>query len=718
MYVQPKYGAQDERLAPVQLEFQEDDIAILLLGDPEEKVVLLSQERLDAFRDALVHCKGNRPAGLVILSCRADMFCAGLDISLLNSHVSEEAIKVFLKGYQDLFNEISSLPFPTAAAISGPCVGGGLELALACRHRIVSDHKSTQIGLPEVKLGLVPGFGGTQRLPRLIGIRPTLDLILSGRMLTPQEALQIGLVHEVVSFHRLRDRAAKLLRGELKASSPRLPMTERFFTYTSLGRKRTCQRASKLVGTQAGHLLPAPAAAIEAVMTGLAEGEDRGLECERSSVTKLLATAESKALIHVYYLTNAAKALGKSAKKTVEHILAVVIGGGTMGAAATCLLAKGECSVVIKDVSEDALARGMTNIRAMLSSMTNVPETEKSFILNRIGTTTSDTSSISNANFALEAVPEDVELKKSVLAEISKSIAHDAVLATNTSALSVSEIASKIDAPSRVVGFHCFNPVMKMPLVEVIRGKHTSDKTLAIAASLAVKLGKLPIIVNDAPGFLVNRIVAPYFAEAIKMLSEGIHPATLDLAAQEFGLQMGPLRLMDEIGLDVVAAVAQSLKRTSARKLEGPDYLDKLLRLGHRGKKSGLGFYNHASPVPVLAPDLRDVLSLPRDGAKADSSRIIERLVFCLINEALSCLDQGVAGFPGKEAAGQIDLASVMGLGFPAFRGGIIYYAETLGPGAVLERMSVLEREHGERFSPWRGIGTRASMGKSFYSAT
>lgn len=698
----------------VRLQYQEDDVVLVELGGPEEKVIAWTMERLESLDQAIEEIRQKHPKGVVFTGPRADMFCVGVDINIYRTLPNKGSTEEFVRGVQALFDRLSALPCPTVAAISGPCLSAGCELALACKYRLCSDHKATNIGFPEVKLGLIPGYGGTQRLPRLIGVRPAIKMIVEGQALTAMEAVSLGLVHEALPYHKLKERAASIIREELQLKSNRLGLKERFFTFSGLGHRILRNGMKPLFSTFKMGASPAGSAALEAIFTGLNAGTEAGLKQEASMIAGLLATPQCRALMHLCFAADGAKALGKSAKKSVEHIHAVVVGGGIMGSAITCLLAKGECSVVMKDTSEEVLTKSSNTIRTLLGAFTTLPETERSFILNRIGTTTFDTANISNANLAIEAVPEDLVLKQSVLGEISKVIAHDAVLATNTSSLPVSEIASKIDHPARLVGMHFFQPALSVPLVEIVHARRSSDKTLAIAASLAVKLGKYPIIVDDVPGFLVNRLLGAYMVEALILLDQGCPVAAMDKAALEFGFMLGPLRMLDEIGLDVALTILTSLKRAYGERMSGPEYVSILVQQGYLGKKSAAGFYTYGEGEPEPAGHLERLLGIAQDNPPATGA-LVDRLVYRLINEAVRCLDEGVAGKAGIEAANQIDLGSAMGFGFPSFRGGIIYHAESIGAGPVLEKLTILERECGPRFSPWRGILARAGTGKSFY---
>ncbi len=698
----------------VVMEYLPSGIPLLRLGHSSERVVTITAERIQSFREAIGQLRAERPKALVISGPSLDMFTAGADLNLIKN-VSDPALGERLAREGQLaFDELQALPFPTIAAISGACVGGGCELVLGCTYRIISDHRSSLIGLPEIKLGILPGFGGTQRLPRLIGLPKALDIILGGKTLRPKQALKCGLVNEIVSTEKLMDRASVIASGEAKPRAIKIPVIDRLLTFTSLGRSFVKKNASKSVQKETKGFYPAPPAALESALVGLERGFETGLRFEAKELGRLIVSPESKALVKLYFLTEASKAIGKGARKSVEQLHAIVVGAGVMGAGIAGVFAKSDCQVILKDSSEAALGKGLSQIKKYLEGLKYLTTQEKSFVLNRIEVTSTTSSNTGNANFAIEAILEEIDIKKKVLADLASQMPQDAIIATNTSSLSVTEIARAIPNPERVVGMHFFNPVPKMPLVEIIRADQSSDKTVAVVAALASKLGKYPIVVKDVPGFLVNRILAPYLNEAVYLLQD--QAATeIDRSALKFGMPMGPIRLLDEVGLDVVAHVQEVMFKGYGERMRGPDYASRLAKLGRMGKKSGSGFYNFHEGEAVPCTELRELLGLKPVTESSDSAHICERLMLSLVNEAVRCLDEGVAGKPSPEAASQIDLGTVMGMGFPPFRGGIFGYADSLGAKKILEDLTRLEAKHGARFSPAPGIAARASKNISFY---
>lgn len=700
-----------------QFEILDSGAALIRLGAPEERVVTLTFERISTLKAILERFTATPPKGVIITGSGTEMFTAGADINAIAAVTDPAVGERLAREGQQIFDLIEQLPCRTVAAISGPCVGGGCELALACTVRICTDIKATTIGLPEVKLGILPGFGGTQRLPRLIGLPRALDIILAGKTLKAQQALRYGLVNEIVSPQTLLSRAEAIALGNSEPKSKPLDLKTKLLTFTGIGRGVVRRQAAASVRKESKGFYPAPPAALEAAVFGLGHGMKAGLDFEARELGRLVVTPESKSLVNLFFLTEQAKGLGKAGRKAVDTISAVVVGAGAMGAGIAGALARSESPVILKDTSEASLKHGLDHIKQGLAKSKSLTEQERSFILNRIETTTRDSANSANANFAIEAIFEDLELKKKVLGDLSKVVAPEAIMATNTSSLSVSEIAAAIPSPERVVGMHFFNPVEKMPLVEIIRGKQTSDKTALVVAALATKLGKFPIIVNDVPGFLVNRILSPYLNEAAFLVADGYAIHDIDNAALAFGMPMGPIRLLDEIGLDVAAHVSEIMVKGYGARMMGPSFAKTLVQGGRKGKKSGGGFYDFQENTASVHPDLRRILGVEKPAQIGEPEIILDRLLMSLVNEAVRCLDEGVAGAPGADAANQIDLGSVMGFGFPPFRGGLLYYADSIGAQKVSVKLEDLHRKLGERFAPSPGILSRAQSGGTFHAA-
>lgn len=678
------------------LENLDGGVMLLRLGDPSEKVVTFTPERLSSLKEIIEKLKLKPPNGLVITGPSLEMFTVGADISLIEKVTDPVVGEKLAKEGQSVFAEIEKLPFRTVAAISGPCVGAGFELALACNYRLISDHPASTVGLPEVKLGIIPGFGGTVRLPKLVGLPKALDIILAGKTVRPKKALSLGLVDEVTPTHALLERARSVAAGSLRLRRKPISFKDKILSGPLKGFVKRSARASVLKQTKGFY--PAPLNALESVFAG-------SYDTEAKLLGKSIVTPESKALTHIFFLTEASKGLGKGAKKHLENFSASVIGAGVMGAGIASILASSGIPVTLKDTSEAALTKARAQLRDYADSLSYLSPSERSALVSRVNATTQDPDG--NVRIVIEAIVENMSVKKKVLAELATKLSEETIIASNTSSLSISEMASEIPNPGRFIGMHFFNPVPKMPLVEIVMGRKTDDKTIALVAGLAVKLGKFPIVVKDVPGFLVNRILTPYLNEAAFLMQEGYRIEDIDKAATDFGLPMGPVRLLDEVGLDVASHVSEIMVKGYGPRMEAPPLAAKLAKTGALGKKSGVGFYDFTSKKPRR--DLASVLALPKQ--KETSPDIQERLIFALLNEAVLCLDEGVAGAPGPDAAKQIDLGSVMGFGFPPFRGGILYWAQKKGFSSIIEKFKDLEKKYGSRFKPTESLTKWAKKG-------
>ncbi|RME58109.1 MAG: fatty acid oxidation complex subunit alpha FadJ [Candidatus Dadabacteria bacterium] len=705
--------------AAVSVEVLENGIALLVLGDPDESAVVLNRERMGSILKAIESVKENgEVCGVIITGPRPDMFCVGADINIINSIDDPVIGEELAREGQDIFNAIASLKVPVVAAIGGPCIGGGCEMALAAKHRIISSHPNSLIGLPETRLGIIPGFGGTQRLPRLIGLPKALDIILAGKTLPPNQAYNVGLVDKVVKPDSLLEEAQAVILKKSRLNPVKLTLLDRFLTYTSLGRAIVSRSVEKKLRAKRAKFYPALSAAVESCIRGLEKGMKEGLKFEAKKLGELIVTPQCRALVRLFFLTEASKAIGKSAKKKVQDVKALVVGAGTMGTGIATVLALNKAKVFLKDTSDKSIERARRRIKSYISQRRTLTEAEKAEAIKRVQFIVESSSDLSTADFVLEAVFEDLELKKKVLKEINSLVSREAVIASNTSSLSITELAKAVDNPGRVIGMHFFNPVEKMPLVEIIRGEKTSDSTVAISAALAQKMGKYPIVVKDVPGFLVNRILSPYLNEAGYLLKDGYAIEDIDECAESFGMPMGPLKLLDSIGLDVAVNVQEILTAAYSGRIEGTDVVKRLTASGLNGKKSGKGFYDYGRKgQPVVDPKVYSLMGIEKRRTLGDKNVVIDRLILALVNEAVRCLDEDVAGKAGQEAANQIDLGTVMGIGFPPFRGGVIYYAEELGAAKVYEKLCFLEKDCGKRFKPWRGIEKRAKEKKSFYAS-
>lgn len=687
----------------VKLSFSEDrKVATITLGAEDERAITLTPVRLESFKAALREVKDAKVKGLVIKSPNVDSFCVGADISLIQSVTDPEKGAQLAAEGQGAYDLLEDLDCVTVAAIGGPCVGGGCELVLACDYRIITDAKSSSIGLPETKLGILPGFGGSYRLPRVVGLPKALDIILAGKTLRSSQALKVRLVDEVVSPAQLVERAEAIARGERAPRRKKIPVVDRLLSNNPLGRSFVKGQAKKSLLKQTKGFYPAPVAALNVTVDGLGRGRAEGLAVEARELGKLIVTPESKALVHLFFLTEASKSLGKSARKEVTDLHGLVIGAGTMGAGIAGALAKSNHQVIVKDTSDASLQRGKDHTAKELSKLRYLSSFERAAIGNRIDWLQFNSPTMARTGLVVEAVFEDMSLKKKIFSDIATRVRPDAILASNTSSLSVTEMASGIDRPERFIGMHFFNPVEKMPLVEIIRGEKTGDATVAKVAALTTEMGKFPIVVKDVPGFLINRTLIPYLNEAVFLLAEGHSIEAIDGAALAFGMPMGPIRLLDEVGLDVAAHVSKVMVDGYGERMAAPAFAEKLVALNRKGRKTNAGFYTYTGKESAPWSGLAKELGLPTSPKRALSrDEIIQRLIYHLVNEAMKCLNEGVAGDDKELAKKQIDLGTVMGIGFPPFRGGVLYYAELEGLERIRAKLADFEREHGSRYQPF-----------------
>lgn len=695
----------------VSMERLPSEVAVIRLSAGGEHPVLLNFERLQSLRDCLAELHANPPRGLVLCSADEDSFCSGIDLTLLHELTDPAQAAALASQVQALFAEIAALPCSTVAAISGPCVGGGCELALACRHRVMSDARASVIGLPEITLGIIPGFGGTQRLPRLVGLRAALDMILSGRLLRPQQARVIGLVDDIVPFHTLLKCAEDIARGAVVPARKRLAVGDRLLMKLRPARAWIAQKAQRRIAAETRGAYPGPQAALRAVLTGLTAGQAAGLAYEAAETGKLLITPECKRLIRLFFLGESAKAIGRSARDKLQHVQVLVQGADTAGADLAATLAKHECSAILQDEREEALRAAARRVTASIARMRYCTDAERSFARNRIEVSSRDSLNLGNVTFAVDMLAENADVKQKRLIDLAGKLPHDVIIALNSPDLPVSGGAAGVPQRERVIGMHLFSPVEKVPAVELVRGRETNDRTIAIAAAVAVKMGKYPIVAADSPGALVYRLLTPYFNEALLLLAAGAAVRAVDGAALSFGMRCGPFALMDELGLGVVSRMIQIVRKAGGERFNGPDYLETLVEEGRLGKESGGGFYDYRKRRARPAK-LRGLLALP--AAKRDSGAppdLQKRLILPLVNEAVRCLDEGIAGFPGPQAAGQIDLAAVSVAGFPGFRGGPLRYADDLGIQHLLRELDLL-KQLGARFRPPEGLSSRAMNGK------
>jgi 3-hydroxyacyl-CoA dehydrogenase/enoyl-CoA hydratase/3-hydroxybutyryl-CoA epimerase len=683
------------------LEIGADRIGRLTFDHPERKVNVFTREVLAELEQLLRDLPHHGLAALILASGKRDTFIAGADVDEI-AEVTDPTLAAEGSRYgHRLFAAWEALPFPTIAAIRGTCVGGGTELALASTYLVVSDRPEVRIGLPEVRLGIVPGWGGCVRLPRRIGIAASLDLILTGKLVRGKKALELGLADALlpdVGFLAAVERFARERAGAAAGRRGSADLRELLLERNPVGRLVLFDQARKQALAKTGGHYPAPLRAIEVVRTAIADGPRAGFDAEARAIGELATGPVSKSLVHLFRLMEAAKR-GPEGVEPLPVTAVGVLGAGVMGGGIAQLVAsQADLPVRFKDLAPQALASGMGHAAALFEKDVRRRRLARVQARRRLALIrpTLDDSGFARTDLVIEAVVEKLEVKQRVFAQLASLAPPGAVLASNTSSLSIDEIARDTPDPGRVVGMHFFNPVDKMPLVEVIRGPRTRPEAVATVAAFARRLGKTPVVVADAPGFLVNRLLTFYMTEAIWLLREGHPIEAIDEAMTTWGMPMGPLALADEVGLDVATKVAHILAAAFGQRLELPPGLDTLVEKGRLGSKNGSGLYRYQGRRRQ-EPDVEvyRLLGISPHRRGSDPSKLVDRMVLPMINEAARCLDERVVASPGE-----LDLAMIMGTGFPPFRGGLCRWVDTIGAAAIVATMERLASSVGRRFAP------------------
>ncbi len=691
-------------------------IALLWFDDPARRVNLLDSESLASLRRVLDGLKQRTdptfPRALILLSGKVEQFIAGADVTEFDRIEDVPQAEARVREAQELFEEFSQLPYPTVAAINGPCLGGGTELSLALRYRIASNARKVTIGLPEVQLGILPGFGGTQRLPRLIGLTPSLDLLLTGRTLDSRRAHRVGLVDAVLPHERFSERAIQwteaLLQDSHAVKRRNPPLGLRVIeTIAPLRNAILSQARGRVLHQTHGHY-PAPLEIIRVLRATWGARIVEGLKVEREAVAKLLFTPESQSLRRIFTLREDAKRRPETTRaRPIQHV--AVMGAGTMGGEIAYLFSSRDMRVRLRDLKPEPLLRSLSHARSLFDrevSRSRLTKAEMARALGRIEPAL-DLSGLKVADLVLEAVVEDLPVKQALFRELEGLVPDRCVFATNTSSLSVRAMAKGLKNPGRVVGMHFFNPATRMPLVEVIRTELSDPAAVETVIALARRLGKTPVLVADAPGFLVNRVLMPYLAEAVALVERGQPVRAIDRALRDFGMPMGPLELLDEIGLDVARKVAHVLRDAYGERMPPVTLIDRLVAAGELGKKSDMGFYNYEKGHREgVNGEIES--SNPAEGPLT-SPAIVDRLIDAMVNEAALALEERVVTRPED-----VDLAMVLGTGFPPFRGGLLRYADSAGIGAIVERLTRRQQE-GAPSGPSGKLQQIALSGGKFY---
>lgn len=701
------------------LEVGGDRLATLTFDLPDRRVNLMGQAVMEELAELVGALAGRSDIGcLVLLSGKADNFIAGADVAQIagveDPALGEEAAR---RG-QAIFAAWEALPFPTVAAIRGSCVGGGTELALASTYRVASDRKDLRIGLPEIRLGILPGWGGCTRLPRRIGIAPALDIILAGKTIPGDRAAKVGLVDALLpdaSFHHLVREYARARLDQDARSEEGPDIRELLLEKNPVGRKILFDQARKRTLEKTGGRYPAPLRAIEVVRVGIERGREAGFAAEARAIGELVTSPVAKNLIHVYQLSEAAKRPGALPAGEPRPVRSVaVLGAGVMGGGIAQLVAeRADLPVRLKDVDAGALAAGMEHAADLFARRVDRRRLERTEARRKMALLrpTLSYTGFSRVDLVIEAVVEKLAVKRKVFAEVAGASPDGAVLASNTSSLSIDAIGAETPNPGRVVGMHFFNPVHRMPLVEVIAGEGTEAAALHTVFDLARRLGKTPVVVKDGPGFLVNRLLMFYSTEALWLLDSGYTIEDVDRAMTDWGMPMGPLALTDEVGVDVATKVAHILSDAFSQRLPLPPWFDRLAEAGRLGKKSGSGFYRYEGRERQEPdPEVYELLELSPRIRVAETGLLVDRMVLPMVNEAARCLEEGIVADPGS-----LDLALIMGTGFPPFRGGLCRWADSSGLARAVELLEDLAVQIGDRFQPADALRRAAEAG-GFYA--
>jgi len=698
-----------------------DGILIVTIDVPGAPVNTLSPALAGEFEKVFARVNDDSLIqGLVLISGKPDGFIAGADIEqFLELKTAADAERISRLG-QDLLGRLEKLRVPAVAAIHGACLGGGLEMALACRYRICTDHPKTTLALPEVQLGLIPGMGGTQRLPKRVGLQVALDMILTGRSARAKRALQTGLVDEMVHPAILRETAVDRARA-LSTNSFRPPRsrsrgpTSFLLESNPIGRSVVFKKARESVMEKTRGHYPAPLAALDAVQAGYSRGFDEGIREEARLFGEMAMTDVSRQLVFLYFASNSLKkdpGVSGPAPQPREVRTLGVLGAGFMGAGIASIAIQQGASVRLKDTDTARIGKGLAAIRAVVQErVTRRQITRQQFddYLSLVGATT-NYAGFESADLVIEAVFEELSLKQRVLQEVEPVIDSSAVYASNTSTIPISHIADVATHPERVLGMHFFSPVHRMPLLEVIVTPQTAPSATVTAVAYGKTLGKTVIVVNDGPGFYTTRVLSAYMNEAGRILDEGASIESIDEALVEFGFPVGPITLLDEVGIDVGGKVGLVLSDAFGERMAPPDGMRRIVASGRTGRKGGKGFYLYDdegvkgpvddSAYEVIGGERRDV----------PATEIVERCVLALVNEAIRSLEEGILRSPRDG-----DIGAVFGIGFPPFRGGPFRYVDSVGAGKIVAMLDEQNARFPNRFVSARLLEDMATTRKLFY---
>ena len=700
-----------------------DGVAIVRYDQPDSAVNTLNTRIGPVFERLFTRIEQDPSiVGAVLVSGKPDSWIAGADIDELQHVATSADGEELSRSGQRLLNRLAALPKPFVAAIHGAALGGGLEVALACRYRVATDHPKTVLALPEVQLGLLPGAGGTQRLPRTIGLQAALDMMLTGKNIRAKKAWHMGLVHELVHPAILLETAMRrvraLARGEATPARSRSRSgRDMLLEGNALGRALVFKQARLTVLKKTRGHYPAPLAVIEAVATGYQRGFEAGLLHEARQFGALAVSPVSRQLVSIFFATTALKkdtGLPPGISATAQPVRKIgVLGAGFMGAGIATVAIRAGTVVRLKDASLERLAAGLRSVREVVREQLKrkqLTRVQYDDTLSLVGATT-DYRGFHNVDVVIEAVFEDLAVKHAVLREV-EAVAPTAIFASNTSTIPIREIARASVRPERVVGMHFFSPVHKMPLLEVIVTPETSADTTATVVAYGRSLGKTVIVVQDGPGFYVNRILAPYINESGKLLDEGVSVDAVDAALLSFGFPVGPITLLDEVGLDIAGKSGPIMAAAFGDRMQPSVTLQRVIESGRLGRKAKRGFYRYDAKGKRLGVDEGIAALTPAGGARRSlpDDEIQRRTVLPMLNEAVRCLEEGVI-----RSARDGDIGAIFGIGFPPFHGGPFRYLDTLGAASVVQQLDALEARFPGRFAPAPLLRAKAMANARFH---
>ena len=692
----------------------ERGVATLVFDTPEKAVNVLCFDALYELEQHLKELENDHSVKVLFIeSAKESVFIAGADIKEIKAFKDSREILEKLSHGQEIFNRLERLPFPTVAVIDGACLGGGLELAMACDYRLATNDEHTRLGLVEVSLGIIPGLGGTQRLPKLVGFTKAIELITASKRLKADKALKLGLVDASVPSGYLgfkkEEFIKEILAGNMEAKVSKTRKGINWYEKLAPVKMLILNRARHEVLKKTGGHYPALIEVINVLEKTFTMSLEEGLKVELETFEPLATSKISKNLIELFFTSEILKKETFSRAKPRNVSSATVMGVGTMGSGIAWALANRDIPVRLgarkMQSIADALSKMMKNFE-VIKRRGRLNDREIGLKMDRV-TYTTDMTGLGDTTIVIEAVSEDPKVKKTIYQTLEEKVSEETIIATNTSSLAITKLVKETVHPERFIGMHFFNPVSKMPLVEVIAGEKTSAKTIATIVGLAKRLGKTPIKVGECAGFLVNRTLLPYLNEAARMFEEGEHVERIDKILTDFGMPMGPFTLADEVGLDIGEKVSAILFEAYGDRMTPSAILSKMTEKNWLGKKTELGFYMHKGRKRKVNEEMK---TLQMHNAALEENIILDRAILIMVNEAARCLEEKVVA-----NAPYLDMAMVLGTGFPAFRGGLLRYADAEGLLSIVQRLKSLEKVYGTRFSPADLLLNMVEKNQTFY---